>query len=203
MKKLKKSTRKSSKPFVIQNLDVEVSHGSSNDPDHHHHHRHHRHHHHHHRHHHHDHESSSVLDKESSTPWLALGSDPHPMLNEIEQEGTQSSTTKQISEESIHVKDSCNVNIVTTDTKAAVNLQVAIQLAIVLVLSLTIASADRAEQITQEMIQRIQVKQTSDQKLIIENSRDVEVTTTDTEISVNIQLLLQILLALIAKIEIL
>jgi len=120
----------------------------------------------------------------------------------VEQEGTQVMKTVQDTTEHIVIKDSCNIHITTTDTQASVNLQVAIQLAIALVISISILDAQQAERITQELFQKIQTKQAIHHKTVIENSRGITVTTTDTEVSVNIQLLLQVLLALIAKLKV-
>ncbi|WP_227874351.1 spore coat protein [Tumebacillus algifaecis] len=138
--------------------------------------------------------------------WSALDSNAkHPLCNrnEVEQEAEQVSRTLQRSEEVIIIRDSFGVEVSTTDTKAAVNLQVALQLAIAVVLSLTIADGDRAERITQELLQKVQVKQVNKQRTVIENSRNVEVITTDVDVAANIQVLVQVLLALVAKIEVL
>nr|WP_232463430.1 spore coat protein [Tumebacillus avium] len=121
----------------------------------------------------------------------------------VEQEAEQLSDTDQFSGESIYIKDSCDVSVKTTDTQASVNLQAALQLAIALVLSISIADSNRAEGIAQDLLQRVQVRQENRQKLIIDNSKCVRVTTTDTDASVNIQVLVQVLLALVAKIDVL
>ncbi|TCP58206.1 spore coat protein X [Tumebacillus sp. BK434] len=138
--------------------------------------------------------------------WSALDSNSrHPLCREEEivQEAAQISRTLQKSDEVIIIRDSFGVDVRTTDTKAAVNLQVALQLAIAVVLSLTIADGNRAEAITQELLQKVQVKQVNKQRTVIENSRNVEVVTTDTDVAANIQVLVQVLLALVAKIEVL
>ncbi|WP_332457830.1 spore coat protein [Tumebacillus avium] len=138
--------------------------------------------------------------------WSALDSNSrHPLCNEDEvvQEAAQVSKTLQKSEEVIIIRDSFGVDVKTTDTQAAVNLQVALQLAIAVVLSLTIADSDRAEAVTQDLLQKVQVKQVNKQRTVIENSRNVEVITTDTDVAANIQVLVQVLLALVAKIDIL
>lgn len=140
--------------------------------------------------------------------WSALDSGSrHPIScnddETVNQEATQVSRTLQRSEEVIIIKDSLGVDVKTTDTQASVNLQVALQLAIALVISITIADSARAEQVTQDLLQRVQVRQVNKQRTVIENSRNVEVTTTDTDVAVNIQVLVQILVALVAKIDIL
>ncbi|MEC2788754.1 spore coat protein, partial [Bacillus thuringiensis] len=91
----------------------------------------------------------------------------------------------------------------TTDTKAALSIQAALQAAIVVVVSISIADSEKADKITQELFQKSSIKQINRQKTFIKNSRNVTVTTTDTDIAVNIQILLQILLALLVKLNIL
>jgi spore coat protein X len=93
--------------------------------------------------------------------------------------------------------------VTTTDTQVAVSLQVAIQVAIALVINLTIADSDRAEKVTQQLLQNSVIKQANRQKLIIENSRDVTITTTDTDVAISLQVLIQVLLALLVQIDIL
>jgi len=144
----------------------------------------------------------------SEKRWSAL--DPtmdHPIFNNCnnsnEQEGVQESSELQLSEEVIFIKDSCDVNVSTVDTKAAINLQVALQVAIVILLQISIADSARAERVAQDLLQSSKIKQINRQKTVIENSRNVNVTTTDTQIAVNIQLLVQILVALIARLDIL
>lgn len=143
--------------------------------------------------------------------WSAL--DPgsrHPMDhlcrdddNEIEQEATQKKSEYQLSEELIYIKDSCNVEINSTDVKAALSLQAALQAAIAVVISISIADGDRADKITQDLLQHSKITQITRQKTIVENSRDIDIRTTDAQVAVNIQLLLQLLLALIVELDIL
>ncbi|MFD2169728.1 spore coat protein [Tumebacillus lipolyticus] len=121
----------------------------------------------------------------------------------VEQEADQISETDQFSGESIHIKDSCDVWVTSTDTQASINMQAALQMAIALVLSISIADGERAESVSQELLQRVQVKQENRQRLIIFNSREVRVATSDTDTSVNMQVLMQVLLALVAKIDVL
>jgi spore coat protein X len=143
-----------------------------------------------------------------SKKWSALEGTAHPARCAhdeavVEQEATQVSKTVQASEEHIIIRDSCQVHVHTTDTKAAVNLQAALQLAVALVLSITIGDSDDADKVSQELLQRVSVRQLNHQKTLIENSRNVKVTTTDTDVAVNIQVLLQVLVALVAKLDIL
>lgn len=148
---------------------------------------------------------------DSERSWSALDSaSRHPLSGfcndddtKIDQDARQDNNQVQLSEELIYIKDSCNVNITSTDVKAALSLQAALQAAIAVIVSISVADADNAEKITQQLIQSSNVKQITRQKTIVENSRDIEITTTDAQIALNIQLLLQLLLALIVEIDIL
>lgn len=139
--------------------------------------------------------------------WSALDRTPHPHCHTHEENDTQAAEqvnkTLQLSEEYIFIKDSCDVTVSTTDTKAALSLQAALQAVIAIIISISIADSAKAEKVTQELIQTAKIKQITYQKTIIENSRNVDVTTTDTQIAVNIQVLLQLLVALIARLDIL
>lgn len=144
-----------------------------------------------------------------SENWSALDSNSrHPLfceesVNEVEQEAVQVNSEVQISEELVYIKDSCNVHVTSTDVKAALSLQAALQAAIAVIISISIADNERANRITQELIQSSRTKQVTRQKTIVENSRDVDVITTDAQVATNIQLLLQLLLALIVELDIL
>ncbi|SEQ24349.1 spore coat protein X [Virgibacillus subterraneus] len=135
--------------------------------------------------------------------WNAL--DPtsvHPLDNETQDAGQIIKSIQQ-SFESIVIKDSADVEVTSTDTQAAINLQVALQATISLVISLSIADSDKAERVTQDLLSRLTSNQVNRQQTYIENSRGVKVTTTDTDVAVNAQVLLQVLIALVAKINIL
>lgn len=137
-----------------------------------------------------------------STRWSALD-DCKCKHEDTTQEAVQVSETLQTSEEYIFIKDSCNIEVTSTDTQVAVSLQAAVQVAIALVINLTIADSSRAEQVTQQLLQNSVIKQANKQKLIIENSRDVKIKTTDTDVAISLQVLIQILLALLVQIDIL
>ncbi|MBO0997218.1 spore coat protein [Bacillus sp. SD075] len=155
--------------------------------------------------------SNCNTNDDSERSWSALDSaSRHPLSGfcndddtKIDQDARQDNNQVQLSEELIYIKDSCNVNVTSTDVKAALSLQAALQAAIAVIVSISIADADNAEKITQELIQSSNVKQITRQKTIVENSRDIDITTTDAQIALNIQLLLQLLLALIVEIDIL
>ncbi|MGM2687412.1 spore coat protein [Bacillus cereus group sp. BceL004] len=119
------------------------------------------------------------------------------------EEAIQTDEIDQVSEEYIEIVDSADVQVTTTDTKAALSIQAALQAAIVVVVSISIADSEKADKITQELFQKSSIKQINRQKTFIKNSKNVTVTTTDTDIAVNIQILLQILLALLVKLNIL
>ncbi|ASS74266.1 hypothetical protein CIG75_04210 [Tumebacillus algifaecis] len=158
-------------------------------------------------------EEDIVMSEDTEQRWSALDLDMEhagsrgraPLLEDtiVEQEADVISETDQFSSESIHIKDSCDIAVRTTDVQAAVNLQAALQLAIALVLSISIADNNRAEAVAQELLQRVQVKQENRQRLIIDNSKCVRVSTLDADVSVNIQVLVQVLLAVVAKIDVL
>lgn len=148
-----------------------------------------------------------ALDRNSCHPAHNRGGNHHHHHHHdndatVEQEATQVIDTEQFSSEVIIIKDSCDVDVKTTDTQIAVSLQVALQVAIALVINLTIADSSRAEQVTQQLLQQADTKQINKQKLVIENSRDVKVTTTDTDVAISLQVLLQILIALVVNIDI-
>jgi len=130
----------------------------------------------------------------------------HPMSYRNPDEGaTQNSQVKnmQTSDECIVIKDSCDVNVSTTDTQAAVNVQVAIQAAIALVISISIADGKSTDEVTADLFGKLKSSQVNNQQLYIENSRDIEVSTTDTDIAVNAQVMLQVLIAIVVRLNVL
>ncbi|MFD2443742.1 spore coat protein [Bacillus sp. CGMCC 1.16607] len=138
--------------------------------------------------------------------WSALDpSSSHPSFRDpvIGQKAKQNSRTKQFSEEYIYIIDSADVEVTTTETQVALSIQAALQAAIAIILSISIADSEKSDKIAQELFENASIKQTNRQKTFIKNSRGVRVTTTDTDIAVNIQILLQILLALLVKVDLL
>ena len=123
--------------------------------------------------------------------------------NNVLQDADQVVFTKQQSFERIIVKDSENVDVQTTDTQAAISLQLGLQAAIAAVISITIGDSDQGKAVAQDMKQFIKTKQRNIQTTIIEGSKNVSVTTTDTDLAVNIQAMLQILVAVVAKLDVL
>lgn len=119
------------------------------------------------------------------------------------QNGDEFAFMEQESAELIWVKESCNIEINTTDTQAGISLQAGLQLAIALVLRITIGDSDQSEAVSQELIQQFDLTQSNRQKIYIYNTKDARVTTTDLDLAVNIQALLQLLLALVIIVDIL
>jgi spore coat protein X len=122
---------------------------------------------------------------------------------DVVQEADQFSSTSQESNELIFIKDSCNIDVHTTVTHAAVSLQVGLQLAIALVIRITIGDSDNGKNVAQDLLQHFDSEQSNKQKIVIENSKDVKIITTVTDVAVNIQALLQVLVTLVAKLDIL
>ncbi len=140
----------------------------------------------------------------SPRKWNALDpTDSHPFDDTVVQEEDAEVRSKQESIESIVIKDSCEVDVTTTDNQAALNVQAALQAAIALVVSVSIADSSRADAVTQDLLAKVKSTQTNKQQVYIENSRGVTVSTTDNDIAINIQILLQILIALIVRLDIL
>jgi len=119
------------------------------------------------------------------------------------QDADQIVKNDQKSYEWIIVKDSEEVHVKTTDTQASVSLQLGIQAAIAAVISITIGDSDQGKAVAQDIKQFIKTKQSNRQKTIIEHSKNVKVVTTDTDLAVNIQALLQVLVAIVAKLDVL
>ncbi|MCI2256996.1 spore coat protein [Domibacillus sp. PGB-M46] len=141
----------------------------------------------------------------SEKKWRALDhcDDDKQKDADVLQEGDQSVSNDQESFEWIIVKDSEDVEVQTTDTQAAVSLQLGIQVAIAVVLSITVGDSDQTKAVVQDLKQFMKTKQKNTQKTVIEGSKHIKVTTTDTDLAVNIQALLQILLAIVVKLDVL
>ncbi len=122
---------------------------------------------------------------------------------DVLEDNSQVLKSSQQSNEWIVVKDSEGVEVKTTDTQVAVSLQIAIQIAIAIVISITIGDNEQGRAVTQDLKQFMKTRQRNTQKTIVEGSRNVKVTTTDTDIAVNIQAMIEILVALVAKLDVL
>ncbi|MEW4267106.1 spore coat protein [Priestia aryabhattai] len=134
--------------------------------------------------------------------WCALESASHPIFSDNIQESEQKEKAFQFSEEDILIYDSENVEINTTDTKIGLSIQAALQAAIVVILTISLGSSAQADKVAQELFQKSSIKQINKQRTIVKNSRNVKVTTTDTDIAANIQILIQLLVALLIKLDI-
>ncbi|WP_163971755.1 spore coat protein [Oceanobacillus halotolerans] len=121
----------------------------------------------------------------------------------VNQFATQISNMEQNSREAIFISDSTDVTVDTTDTQVAASLQGALQVAIAIVINLSIADDARAEKVTNELLSYAQVGQENGQLIVVEGSESVNVTTTDTDVAISIQVLLQILVALVGQLDIL
>lgn len=144
--------------------------------------------------------SSSIHRDHSNDPSETALQDPNA---EVAQTAAQSAVEIQKSDEVIFIKDSCGINVQTTETEAAVSLQLALQLAIALVIKITIGTTDNTNSVFQELMQHFDSEQSNVQKIHIENSKDITISTTDTDIAANVQAMLQVLLTLVAKLEVL
>ncbi|QKY71781.1 spore coat protein [Lentibacillus sp. CBA3610] len=121
----------------------------------------------------------------------------------VVQNADQSVYNQQVSDEWIIIKDSQDVDVSTTDRQAAVSLQLGIEAAITAVINIAIADGTQSDGVTQDLRQMSKTRQGNRQKTIVEQSRDIEITTTDTDVAINIQLLFQVLAAIVAALDIL
>ena len=76
-------------------------------------------------------------------------------------------------------------------------------MAIAVVVRISIGDGDQSDSVIQDVKQFAKIKQKNAQKTIIENSTNVKVRTSDTDLAVNILLLLQVLVAILVSLEIL
>ncbi|GAB4075116.1 hypothetical protein GCM10028778_26190 [Barrientosiimonas marina] len=121
----------------------------------------------------------------------------------VSQSASQYDFMDQESAEMIWVKESCNIRVDSTDTQIGVSLQASLQLAIAVVLNIAIADSGQSEAISQELFQNFDAEQVNKQKIYIYNTKDAVVTTRDTDLAINIQVMLQLLVALVAMVDIL
>ena len=128
--------------------------------------------------------------------------DEDKRLAEVAQDADQVTSEFQESDELIVIKDSCNISVQTTETTAAVSLQIALQLAIALIIRVTIADSDDSNSVAQDLLQHFDSDQKNVQKIYVENSKDVSIKTTDTDIAANVQVMLEALLAIVAELDI-
>ena len=137
--------------------------------------------------------------------WRALDHcDDHREDNnaDVEQEAVQRDSVKQVSDEWIIIKNSEDVHVSTTDAQAAVSLQLGIQAAIAVVLSISIGDSERAKAVLQDFKQSSRTRQSNRQKTIVDCSKHVRIITLDADVAINIQLLIQILIAIVAPLDV-
>lgn len=139
-----------------------------------------------------------------SDKWKALDhcDDKKGKGADVMQEADQVASVKQQSFEWIILEDCEEVEVHTTDTQVAVSLQAALQIAIALVISITVGDTEKGKAVVQDLKQFFKTKQSNSQKTIIKGSKCCKVHTTDTKVAVNIQALLQILATLVAKLDV-
>ncbi|MGG4420195.1 spore coat protein [Bacillus subtilis] len=101
----------------------------------------------------------------------------------IDQDSIQANFNKQISDEVIIIRDSCDVNVTTVDTQAIDQILNMVSTFTVLTATITINEPVLAELVSQDLLQLVANKQVNRQKLLIENSRCVNVTTVDQDIA--------------------
>ncbi len=120
---------------------------------------------------------------------------------EVEQEAKMFNKEFQLIDELVVVKDSCDVTVYITDKQFALSLQGALQAAIVVILQLHTGSHKKAIEVSQELFQSSKIKQITKQKFIVSHSKNVYIESTDQQAAVNIQILVQLLLAVIKKVN--
>lgn len=136
--------------------------------------------------------------------WRALDQCDQPNSEaDVTQSDPQVFSNVQRSFEEIIIRNSEGVDVTTTDTQAAVSLQLGIQAAIAAVITATIGDSDQSRAVVQDINQYARNRQRNVQKTIVEGSRNITVRTIDTDLAVNIQVLLQILVAIVVKLDIL
>ncbi|KAF1680175.1 spore coat protein CotX [Bacillus mexicanus] len=115
----------------------------------------------------------------------------------IDQNIAQANLNKQVSDETIIIRDSCDINVSSTDVQAVSSVLTAINNATVILTLTSIADGVIAELIAQDLLQIAANKQVNRQKLLIECSRGVNVTTVDADIATVISTAVNLLVALL------
>ncbi|MCZ0703788.1 spore coat protein X [Natronobacillus azotifigens] len=119
----------------------------------------------------------------------------------VSQYQDQISDVEQRSREAIFVLNSTDVTIDTTDTQVAVSLQAALQVAIAIVINISIDDGERAKEVTEQLLGYSRIEQVNKQLIVVDGSESVNVTTTDTNVAASVQVLLQILIALVGQLN--
>ncbi|MDM5301274.1 spore coat protein CotX [Bacillus subtilis] len=101
----------------------------------------------------------------------------------IDQDLAQANLNKQVSDETIIIRDSCDINVTSTDVQAVTSVVTALNAAVVTATLTSIADGVIAELVAQDLLQLTANKQVNRQKLLIECSRGVNVSTVDADIA--------------------
>lgn len=104
--------------------------------------------------------------------------------------------------ESEELSDSFSTNNYNTDSQVTVPLKMSIQLANSFVINISIDDIDVGNRITRDLLQYFGSEQNEFQKICNENSKDINITTTDTITEAAIQNMLKVLLTLFGKFDI-
>ncbi|XYY60294.1 spore coat protein [Bacillus velezensis] len=115
----------------------------------------------------------------------------------LDQDLAQANINKQVSEEAIIIRDSCDINVTSTDVQAVASVMTAINATVVTATLTSIADGVIAELVAQDLLRLTANKQINRQKLLIENSRGVNVTTVDADIAVLISTATNLLIAVL------
>lgn len=130
----------------------------------------------------------------------------HPERGGMQSEGVelllQDVETSQGIYQLVVVKHSENVEISLTNIQALINLQFALQLAIELILSVSLLTTAQNGRVIQDLTEVTHSSQRTVSTIVVENSRNVTVNETTADIAANVQLLLQVLLAIVAKLDV-
>ncbi|MUL34254.1 spore coat protein [Priestia megaterium] len=117
----------------------------------------------------------------------------------IDQDPNAVSNIDQESFEWIVVKDSEGVTVNTVDTQIAAQLQTAVQTAIGIITA-TLVGNVQGQVIAQELNAVLKTNQRNTQKTVIEGSKNITVSTTDTDVAANVQVAAQTLTAVVTAI---
>ncbi|AGX06105.1 MULTISPECIES: spore coat protein [Bacillaceae] len=140
----------------------------------------------------------NALDPSSSHPMSIFDSSDRDVKDVV-----QGTNMGQYSKESIVLKNCLNVEVNSSETQVAASLQAALVVAIVIVINISIADGGQAERITEDLLQFTQINQSNRQSVYIENAKDCTVNLEDTQVALTLNLLIQVLLALVIELEIL
>lgn len=116
----------------------------------------------------------------------------------IDQNLAQANLNKQVSDETIIIRDSCDINVSSTDVQAVTSVVTAVNATVLTVALTSIADGVIAELVAQDLLQLSANKQVNRQKLLIECSRGVNITTVDADIATLVSTATNTLVALLA-----